>query len=62
MRTVGALSSVGLAFVLAIVIGFGIGHLLDLWLGTRWLWIPFFLFGVAAGILNVFRTAGKYLK
>ena len=62
MRELGALSTVGFSFVLAIVIGFGAGVLLDRWLGTNWLWIVFFLFGLVAGILNVYRTAGKFLK
>jgi F0F1-type ATP synthase assembly protein I len=62
MRTLGALSTVGISFVLAIVMGFGAGHMLDRWLGTNWLWIVFFLFGLAAGVLNVYRTAGKFLK
>lgn len=62
MRELGALSTVGLSFVLAIVMGFGAGLLLDRWLGTSWLWIVFFLFGLAAGVLNVYRTAGKFLK
>jgi ATP synthase protein I len=62
VRVLGALSTVGLSFVLAIVIGFGAGYMLDRWLGTSWLWIVFFFFGLAAGILNVYRTAGKFLK
>jgi F0F1-type ATP synthase assembly protein I len=62
MRELGALSTVGFSFVLAIVIGFGAGVLLDRWLGTNWLWIVFFVFGLVAGILNVYRTAGKFLK
>ena len=62
MRTLGALSTVGFSFVLAIVIGAGIGYFLDLWLGTTpWLFFLFFFLGLAAGILNVYRTAGKFL-
>ena len=60
IRTVGALSAVGLSFVLAIVIGFGVGYLLDGWLGTSpWLSIVCFFFGLAAGVLNVFRTVTR---
>ncbi len=63
MRTVGALSAVGIAFVLAIVIGFAIGYGLDRLTGKLPLFtILFFFFGVAAGILNVIRTASRYVE
>lgn len=63
MRTLGALSTVGFSFVLAIVIGTAAGYFLDRWLGTSpWLFFLFFLFGLAAGILNVYRTTNKFLK
>lgn len=63
MRTLGALSTVGFSFVLAIVLGAAAGYYLDRWLGTSpWLFFLFFIFGLAAGILNVYRTAGKFLK
>jgi ATP synthase protein I len=62
MRTIGALSTVGFSFVLAIVIGAAIGYFLDKWLGTTpWLFFLFFFIGLAAGVLNVYRTAGKFL-
>lgn len=61
-RALGALSAVGLSFVLAIVIGAGLGYLLDRRFGTNWIWIPGFVLGVAAGILNVYRTASKFIK
>jgi F0F1-type ATP synthase assembly protein I len=62
-RTIGALSTVGISFVLAIVMGFGCGYFLDRWLGTGpWLLLLFTLFGLVAGILNVYRTAGRFLK
>lgn len=63
MRTIGALSTVGFAFVLAIVLGAAIGWWLDAQLGTGpWLFFLFFFFGLAAGIVNVYRTAGRFLK
>ena len=63
VRTIGALSTVGFSFVLAIVLGAWIGWLLDRSLGTSpWLFFLFFVLGLAAGILNVYRTAGKFMK
>jgi ATP synthase protein I len=56
--SLGALSAVGIAFVLAVVFGFLIGLVLDRWLGTSPLFIiVFFFVGLAAGIVNVIRTA-----
>ena len=53
----GALSAVGIAFVLAVGIGFLVGYWLDRWLGTSPLFMLVFVFiGVAAGIVNVVRT------
>lgn len=63
MRTIGALSTVGLSLVLAVVIGAGIGYFLMTQFGLgRWVFFLFFVFGVAAGMINVFRTAGRILK
>jgi ATP synthase protein I len=51
---------IGLELVSALIVGVGIGYLLDRWLGTKpWLLILFFVLGSAAGLLNVFRmTSG----
>jgi ATP synthase protein I len=63
MRTLGGLSTVGLSFVLAVVIGAWAGWALDRWLGTSpWFFFLFFVFGLVAGVINVYRTAGKFLK
>jgi len=63
MRALGALSTVGLSFVLAIVIGVWFGRLLDGWLGTSpWMFVLFFFLGLAAGILNVYRTTSRFMK
>jgi len=60
LRTAGALSTVGLAFVLALVIGFWFGSVLDGWLGTKPVFtIAFFFFGLAAGVLNVYRIVSQ---
>ena len=61
-RNVGALSAVGFMFVLAIVIGAGFGYWMDSVLGTSpWLFFLFFFCGVAAGILNVYRMAARFM-
>jgi ATP synthase protein I len=60
IRTAGALSSVGLSFVFAIVIGAWLGRVLDRWLGTGPLFfISLFFVGLAAGVLNVYRTVSR---
>ena len=57
MRTLGQLSTVGMSFVLALVLGFGGGYWLDGRLGTRpWLSFAGFFLGLAAGVLNVYRV------
>jgi ATP synthase protein I len=49
---------IGVELVAALAIGVGIGWALDRWLGSSpWLLILFFVFGAAAGIMNVFRVA-----
>jgi F0F1-type ATP synthase assembly protein I len=63
LRGLGPLSAVGFAFVLAIVIGFFAGYGLDSWLGTSPVFtIVFFFFGVAAGVVNVVRTAAAVTR
>ena len=60
----GRSSAIGIAFrlstelVVGVVVGVAIGYFLDEWLGTSpWMLIVFFFFGVAAGVVNVVRTA-----
>ncbi|MEX1148342.1 MAG: AtpZ/AtpI family protein [Sphingomonadales bacterium] len=41
-----------------LVVGGGIGWLVDRWLGTKpWFLVVFFILGAVAGLLNVMRTA-----
>jgi ATP synthase protein I len=56
-QLIGQLSSIGMSFVFALVIGFGAGYWLDGALGTKpWLAFVGFFFGLAAGVLNVYRV------
>lgn len=48
----------GVELVAAVLVGAGMGWLLDRWFGTSpWLLILFFLLGVAAGFRNVQRAS-----
>ena len=56
-QLIGQLSTIGLSFVFALVIGFGAGYWLDRTLGTQpWLSFMGFSLGLAAGVLNVYRV------
>lgn len=57
-------SGVGVAFTIAshlvagLIVGAGIGYLLDSWLDTSpWMLVVFFFLGAASGMLNVYRVA-----
>lgn len=57
LRTIGQLSTIGLAFVFAIVLGFAGGYWIDRLAGSSpWFSLLGFALGLAAGILNVVRT------
>ncbi|MBU0724874.1 MAG: AtpZ/AtpI family protein [Alphaproteobacteria bacterium] len=62
-RDKGLQSSLGMGFrigvemVSAVVVGLGIGWLLDYWLGTGpWLLVLFFFLGAGGGVMNVYRA------
>jgi len=60
-KTAGELGSVGLSLVIAIVLGVVSGRWIDATLGTSpWGFFLFFVFGVVAGVLNVYRAVAKY--
>jgi len=57
-RSLGELASIGMTMVLATVIGLGAGYYGDRWLGTGpWLMLGGLLLGIAAGFVNLFRSA-----
>jgi len=58
IRRIADASSLGLAFPIAIAIGYFFGQWLDGMLSTSpWLTVVFSLFGIVAGFLNAFRIA-----
>jgi F0F1-type ATP synthase assembly protein I len=62
-KTLGGVGTVGMSFVFAIFIGAGAGYFLMTRFGLgRWVFFVGFIFGVVAGVLNVYRTASRYLK
>ena len=58
--SLGKALKISTELVASVVVGSTIGFLLDSWFDTKpMLTIAFFFLGVAAGILNVFRSAKK---
>ena len=61
LRNVGLLSTLGISFVLCIVLGVGAGVLLDRWLGTSpWLFFLGFVLGVAAAVVTLVRMLRQF--
>ena len=58
VASLGNALKIGTELVAAVAVGTILGFILDNWLDTRpWLTISFFFMGVAAGILNVIKSA-----
>ena len=63
VTSIGKALKISTELVAAVVVGSTMGVLLDNWFDTKpLLIICFFFMGVAAGILNVFRSAKKMHK
>jgi ATP synthase protein I len=63
IRTAWELSAGMLSFVVAIGIGYWAGITLDEWLGTSpWMLAVFLCLGLAAGVLNVYRTVSRAVR
>ena len=61
--SLGKALKISTELVAAVVVGSTMGFLLDNWFDTKpLLTICFFILGVSAGILNVFRSAKKLQK
>jgi ATP synthase protein I len=56
----GKAMRIGTELVAAVIVGGGIGFLLDSWLGTKpWFLIGFLLLGNAAGLWNIYRISNS---
>ncbi|HBA87832.1 MAG TPA: hypothetical protein DCZ75_07520 [Geobacter sp.] len=63
LKTLGMISTMGIAFAVAIALGVFFGLKLDEWLGTKpWFFFIFLFFGIVAGFRNIFIIAGKELR
>ena len=63
VTSLGKAFKISTELVASVVVGSTIGFLLDSWFDTKpLLIICFFIMGVAAGILNVFKSAKKMQK
>ena len=61
--SLGKALKISTELVAAVVVGTTLGFILDNWFDTRpWLTIIFFIMGVAAGILNVIKSAKNMHK
>ncbi len=63
LRTAYELSAGMLSFVVALGLGWWLGRTLDRWLGSApWLTGAFTAIGLAAGVLNVYRTLARAVR
>lgn len=63
IKSLGMISTMGISFAVAIVIGIYVGWHLDKWLGTApWFFFIFLFFGIVAGFRNIYIIAGREIK
>ncbi|MDR2851152.1 MAG: AtpZ/AtpI family protein [Desulfovibrio sp.] len=63
MEALSTTGIIGLHLVSGPLVGFGIGYGLDAWLDTDpWGKLLFFLIGIVAGFLNVYRDTRQLVK
>jgi len=63
VTSLGKALKISTELVASVVVGTTLGFIFDNWFDTRpWLTISFFFMGVAAGILNVIRSAKNMHK
>ncbi|MBC7926880.1 MAG: AtpZ/AtpI family protein [Bryobacteraceae bacterium] len=55
----GEYSQLAVALPAATFVGYGIGYLLDRWLGTTFLYLVFLVIGIIAGLIQVVRFAQR---
>jgi F0F1-type ATP synthase assembly protein I len=55
-------SALGMLLPGAIAVGYGIGYLLDKWLGTTYLYMVFLLLGIVAGFVGLIKKANDLFK
>ena len=59
-KQLGDLLSIGIMFPACIAFGYGIGYVLDFWVGTKSVFkVSFLLFGIAAGFINLFKIVNR---
>ncbi len=62
-RKLAEISSLVLILPSSIAVGLAIGYLFDRWLKTEpWMLLIWLIFGVASGLLNLFRGIKRYLQ
>ncbi len=63
LKTLGMISTMGISFAVAIVIGVFMGLKLDEWFGTKpWFFFIFLFFGIVAGFRNIYIIAGREIR
>ncbi len=63
IKTLGMVSTMGISFAVAIVIGVFMGLKLDEWFCTKpWFFFIFLFFGIVAGFRNIYIIAGREIK
>jgi len=62
LKAAALIGQLGLTVVAAILVSFGIGWLIDRWLGTNFVKVIFLLLGVGAGYLSAAKQLRAFLK